>query len=105
MKDRALYEAWTTGTPLIFNLDCSIIKLIDPIFDRLDTGRIIDDLAVFDLDTTNPEDSVDNVSDLAVHAFDFGRCFNKADTNSVYKCPLVFDTGLSTGLSPFKSNF
>ena len=79
--------------------------MIETIIDRLSTGGIIDDLAVFDLDTPDPEYSVDTVSDLAIHAFDFGRRFNKADTNSVYNCPLVFDTGASTGISPFKSDF
>ena len=79
--------------------------MIKPIINRLVTSGIIDDLAVFDLDTSDPEDSVDNVSDLAVHAFDFGRRFNKAETNSVSNCPLVFDTGSITGISPFKSCF
>ena len=87
-----IYEAWTTGPPPIFNLEYPDIKLIDPIIERLGPGRIIDDLAVFDLYTPDPEDSVDNVSALALHAFDFGKRFNKAETNSVYNCPLVFDT-------------
>ena len=105
LKDRALYEAWTTGPPPNFNLDCPDIKLIETIIDRLVPGRIIDDLAVFDLDTPDLEDSVDNVSALAVHAFDFVRRFNKSKNNSVSNCPLVFDTGSSTGLSHFKSDF
>ena len=62
-------------------------------------------MAVFDLDITDLEDSVDNVSALLVHDFDFGSRFNKAETGSVSNCPLVFDTGVSTGLSPFKSDF
>ena len=49
------------------------IKLIKTIIDSLGPGGIIDDLAVFDLDTHSPEDSVDNFSALAIHAFDFGR--------------------------------
>ena len=73
LKDRALHEAWTTGPPHIFNLECSDIKLIEPIIKRLGPDGIIDDLDVFDLDTHSPEDSVDNFSALAVHAFDFGR--------------------------------
>ena len=79
--------------------------MIETIIDRLGPRRIIDDPSLFDLDTPGPEDSVDNVSALAVHAFDFGRCFNKADTSSVSNCPMVFDTGEITGLSPFKSDF
>ena len=105
LKDRALYEAWTTGLPPIFNWEISDIKLIEPIIDRIGPGGIIDDMDVFDLYTPNPEDSVDNVSALEVHAFDFGRRFNKAETNSECNCPLVFDTGASTSLSPFKSDF
>ena len=54
MKDRALYEAWTTGPSTIFNFECPDIKSIEPIIDRLGPGGIIDDLAVFDLDTPNP---------------------------------------------------
>ena len=76
----------------------------EPIIDRLGPVGIIDDLAVFDLYTPYPEDSVDNVNALAVHAFDFGRLFNKAETSSVSNCPLVVDTGASTGLSPLKSD-
>ena len=105
MKDRALYEAWITGPPIIFNLEWPDIKLIEPIIDRIAPGRIVDDLAIFDLETHNPEDSVDNISALAIHEFYFGRRLNKAETNSVPNCPLVFDTGASTGLSPFKSDF
>ena len=56
MRDRDLSEAWTTGTPPIFNFECPDIKLIEPIIDRLGPVGIIDDLAVFDLDTPNPED-------------------------------------------------
>ena len=105
MKDRAIYEACTTVPPPIFNFEFPDIKLIEPIIDRLGPGVIINDLAAFYLDTPNPEDSVDNGSALAVHAFDFGRRFNKSETNSVSNFPLVFDTGLSTVLSPFKSYF
>ena len=79
--------------------------MIEPIVYRLVPGRIIDGLDVFDLDTINSEYSLDNISALAVHTFYFGRRFNKAETNSVYNCLLVFDTGSSTGLSPFKSYF
>ena len=60
---------------------------------------------LFDLDTPDTEDSVDNFSALAVHAFYFSRSFNKAETNSVSNCPLVFDTWVSTCISPFKSDF
>ena len=105
LKDRALYEEWTTGPPPILNLECPDIKLIEPIIYRLGTDGIIDYLAIFDLYTPDPEYSVANISALAVHAFDFGRRFNKAETNSVSIYPLVFDTGVSTGLSTFKSDF
>ena len=79
--------------------------MIEPIIYRIGPGRIIDDLAVFDLNTPDPEYSFDNVSALALRSFNFGRCFNKTETNSVSNFPLVFDTGESTGLSPFKSDF
>ena len=69
MKDRAIYEVWTTGPPTILNLVLPDIKLIEPIIERLDRGGIIDDMAVFDLVTSDPEDSVDNASALEVHAF------------------------------------
>ena len=79
--------------------------MIEPIIDSIGTGGIIDDLAVFDLDTPDPEYSVDNASSLALHAFDFGSRFNKADTDSVFKFPLVFYTGVITALSLFKPGF
>ena len=86
-------------------MECPDIKLVETIIDRLGPGGIIYDLAVFDLDTPDPEYSVDNVSAIAVNAFDFGRRFNNSETSSVSSCPLVFDTGASTGLSPFKYYF
>ena len=86
-------------------MECPDIKFIEPIIYRLGPGGIIDDLAVFDLHTPNPEDSAENVIYLLVHASDFGRSFNNSETSSVSSCPLVFDTGASTGLSPFKYYF
>ena len=56
MKDRDFYEAWSTQPPTIFNLECLDINLIEMIIDRNGSGRIIDDLAVFDLDTPDPGD-------------------------------------------------
>ena len=38
------------------NLECPAIKLIETIIDKLGPGRSIYDMAVFDLDTPNPED-------------------------------------------------
>ena len=104
LKYRSLSEAWTTGLSPIFNLGCPDIKLIETIIDRPGPGKITEYLALFDVDTPNPEDAVDNVSALAVHAFDFGRRFNNAETISVSNCPLVFDTGTSTGISHFNSD-
>ena len=79
--------------------------MIKPIIDKLGPGGIISDLPVFDLGSPNPADSVDDVSALAVHAFDFGRRFNKVETGNAFDCPLVFDTGASTGLTPSKCDF
>ena len=104
LKARALYEAWTTGPPPIFKLECPDIDLIKPIIDKLGPRGIISDLPVFDLGSPNPEDYVDDVSALAVHAFDFGRQFNKVETGNAFDCPLVFDTGASTGLTQFTCN-
>ena len=56
LKDLSLYESCTTGTPHVFNFECHDIKMIEIIIYRLGPGRIIDDLAIFDLDTSNSED-------------------------------------------------
>ena len=71
----------------------------------LGPGAIISDLPGFDLGSPNPEDFIDDVSVLAVHAFDFGRQFNKVETGNAFDCPLIFDTGASTGFTPFKCDF
>ena len=90
-SDVRMIEPFTKHGPhdllQFFNLECPDIKLIEMIIDRDVSGRIIDDLAVFDLDTPNPGDSVDNVSALVVHAFGFGGRLNKAETSSVSNCP------------------
>ena len=108
-SDVRMIEPFTKHGPhdllQFFNLECPDIKFIEPIIYRIVTGRVIDNLVVFDLDTPDPEDSVDNIIALAVYAFDFCRRFNKAETNSVSNCPLVFDTWVSTCISPFKSDF
>ena len=106
-EDRALYESWTSGvSPPIFQLDCPDFNLIKPIIDKLGPGGIItDDLATFDLDNPDSGSTVESAQALAVHAFDFGRRFNKAGPRAARDTPLVFDTGASSGLSPFKCDF
>ena len=106
-EDRALYESWTSGvSPPIFQLDCPDFNLIKPIIDKLGPGGIItDDLATFDLDKPDSGSTVESAQALAVHAFDFGRRFNKAGPRAARDTPLVFDTGASSGLSPFKCDF
>ena len=79
--------------------------MIKPIIEKLGPGRIIGDLPGFDLGSPNPEDFIDDVSVFAVHAFDFGRQFNKVETGNVFNCPLILDAGVSTGFTPFKCDF
>ena len=58
-EDRALYEAWTTGSPPIFQLECPDVDLIKPILDKLGPGGIIGgDLDTFNLNITNPGGSI-----------------------------------------------
>ena len=103
-EDRALYESWTSGaSPPIFQLKCPDFNLVNPIIDKLGPGGIItDDLATFDLDNTDSGSTVESACALAVHAIDFGQRFNKAGHRAARDDPLVFDTGDSSGLSPFK---
>ena len=42
MKDRFLYESFTTGPPPIFSLELSDNKFVESIIDRLGPGGIID---------------------------------------------------------------
>ena len=59
-EDRSLYEAWTTGSPPIFQLECPDVVLIKPIIDKLGPGGIIGgDLGTFDLEIPNPCGSVE----------------------------------------------
>ena len=68
----------------LFKLECPDIELIKPIIAKLGPGGIIcGDLAVFDLVSPNLEDSVEAVSALAAHSFEYGRRFNKSETTSV----------------------
>ena len=103
-EDGALYEYWTPGTsPPIFQLECPDFNLIKSIIDKLGPGGIItDDLAIFDLDNPDLGSTVESAQTLAIYAFHFGRRFNKAGPRSTRDTPLVFDTGASSGLSPFK---
>ena len=107
MKDRALYEAWTSGiSPPLFKSECPDINLVKPIIEKLGPGGIIGDgLTNFELGTPDPEDSVIAASAMLVHFLDLGRRFNKSVTSDVMTCPLVYDTGASSGLTPFKSDF
>ena len=63
------------------------------------------ELTTFALDTPDPSGTIEGARALAVHANDFGRLFNKAGPRAALKTPLVFDTGASSGLSPFRSDF
>ena len=81
-------------------------NLMKPVIDKIGPGGIIaDDIATFNLDTPNPGSIVESAQALAVHAFKFGRRFNKADPRAARDTPLVFDTGVRSGLSPFKYKF
>ena len=54
-EDRALYEAWTTGSPPVFQLECPDIDLLKPILNKLGPGGIIGgDFDTFDLEIPNP---------------------------------------------------
>ena len=79
-EDRTLYESWTSGvSPPSFQLDCPDFNLIKPIIDKLGPGdSITDGLATFNLDNPDSGSTVESAQALAVHAFDFGRRFNKA---------------------------
>ena len=104
-EDRILYEAWTIGSPPIFQLECPDIDLVKPILDKLGPGGIIGgDLGTFNLEVPNQGGSVEHINTLVVHAHDFGKQI-KASSQSVFSCLLVFDTGASSRLSPFKSDF
>ena len=105
-EDRAPYEAWTSGTSCpIFQLECPDFDLIKPIIEKLGPGGIItDDLAMFYLDNPDSGSTVESAQVLAIHAFNFGRRFNKVGPRAARDTPLVFDTGASSGLSPFKCN-
>ena len=103
-EDRALYEAWSTGNHLIFQLELPDIDLTKPILKKLGSDGIIgDDLDTFDLEILNPGGSVEHRDILVVHAHDFSKQF-KVSSQSIFSVPLAFDTGESCWLSPLKTN-
>ena len=59
-EDRSLYEAWTTGSPPIFQLEYPDVDLSKHMLDKLGPGGIIGgDLGTFDLEIPNPCGSVE----------------------------------------------
>ena len=86
-------------------MECPGVDLSKPILDKLGPRGIIGgDLDTFDLEIPNSGGSVEHINTLVVHAHNFSKQL-KASAQSVFSCPLVFDTGASYGLSPFKSDF
>ena len=74
LEDRALYEAWTIGSPLIFQLECPDIGLSRPILGKLDPGGTVGGgFDKFDLDILNLGGSVEHTNTLVVHAHNFSK--------------------------------
>ena len=90
MKEhRTLYKYWISGTshPIV-QLECSDFNLIEPNIDKLGPGGIsTDDLAMFNLDNPDSRSTVESAQALAVHAFNFGRRFNKAGPRAARDTP------------------
>ena len=100
-KDRALYEEWSSGPPPTFLLECPGISLVESMLLRLGPGGIKDDFDHFALEFGNSGSDVESVSAMVARTQVYGRQFNKFGPASKI-CPLVFDTGASAGLTPFR---
>ena len=100
-KDSALCEEWSSGPPPTFLLECSDINLAEYMIARLGPGGIKDDFDDFALEFRNSGSEVESVSTLVARTQVYGRRFNKIGPAS-NDYPLVFDTGASAGLTPFR---
>ena len=105
-KDIAVYEAWSTGPSPRFKVEEPDISLIQPLLLTLGPGGIPFKIcALFDLDSPDPEESPESLDALGARANYLSQAFNKVETATSMNTPLVFDTGASSGLTPFCSDF
>ena len=54
---------------------------------------------------SSPVPDAHDANALMARAYDVGRLYKTVAVGTVYTTPLVFDTGASTGLTPYKSDF
>lgn len=111
---RGLYnESTNTLSELIglsrakFQLDELPTAMIDEFVKSLGPGGIQQDIKTFDLST--PEQIERGLPNLVLRAHYVGGRYVQSmgylNAMSVSECPLIFDTGASNGLTPYKSDF
>ena len=101
----AFYEyTINSGPPPKFQLVEPDIDLIVPAIERLGPGGIPFEVYT-DFGLDDPNAKPDNLQGLICRTFDVGRHFNGLDEGTVYTTPLVFDTGASGAVTPYKADF
>jgi len=98
------------ATQPLFRLDEPDVSLPAPEFSCLGPGGLKLDMMEFGLDDPDPEP--ENIQELIARAYNFGRRANEFERqfcnfepNNVRTTPLVFDTGASCGLTPYRADF
>ena len=101
----ALYLKLTESIPVTkFDLEEPCIDGIQKIIEKLGPRGIIESLPRFELNCPG-FGSNDSVTALAFRAKCFERQYLQCEAGNVKTCPLIFDTGASSGLTPYRSDF
>lgn len=97
------YDEFTTGSAPKFCLAGSIDEaLIDQFVSTIDLFGLMETHASFGLDRPQVHTEAEVIDDTVTRAYNFGRVLC---SRGVYTTPLVFDTGASHDLTPFRSDF
>jgi len=98
---------WISVSRAKFQLDEIPTAMIDEFDKSLGPGGIQQDVKAFDLST--PEQIERGLSNLVLRAHYVGSRYVQSmgylNAMSISECPLIFDTGASNGLTPYRSDF
>ena len=93
----ALYEAWTSMSPI----EAYVLPQLQPTSATSLTSCLGPGGQLLSLDQLNGTNMYQTVAQRALY---LGQRYSKSSCN-VHETPLVFDTGASTGLTPFRADF
>ena len=101
-KRSQYYEACTSGSPPAkFFLDEPGISLIQSLVNWLGPGGIPNELCA-NVGLEHPDPMSGNIKLILACTYSMGRHYNQVKNRNVITTPLVFDTGASSSLIPYK---